>query len=347
MTTRLFATILAIAVLLGAAPANVARATPASPPPSTGVLFLTITNHGSEADQLIRATSPIATTLDVHETTMDGSRMHMAPLDHPLTIAGGDSVELRPQGLHIMLMDIRESLTAGMEFPVTLTFVGAGSVDLTVPVLATEPADGEGTGGPFTVGDLEISHVWSREAPKLGAEPSDASCATPEPEAVSCSVPLPSSTPGATSPATPAPISSSAAYLRITNQEDSDDRLIAVRTDIADHTMIHNMTIDGTQMTMTAVEGGVVIPAGETVAFEPQGLHIMLMGLQRSMLPGDSIALTLSFEQAGDVVVTVPVAADEPEGGEPTSVGGITIEGVWARMAPMLTPGSATPSPAG
>ncbi len=52
---------------------------------------------------------------------------------------------------------------------------------------------------------------------------------------------------------------------------------------------------------------GIDLPAGEVVALEPGGLHVMLIGLVDDLRPGDTFDLTLSFEQAGERTVSVEV----------------------------------------
>jgi hypothetical protein len=52
----------------------------------------------------------------------------------------------------------------------------------------------------------------------------------------------------------------------------------------------------------------VTLPAGERVALEPGGLHIMLMGLKAPLKKGETIELILTFAKAGQVKLEVPVA---------------------------------------
>jgi copper(I)-binding protein len=74
---------------------------------------------------------------------------------------------------------------------------------------------------------------------------------------------------------------------------------------------MHTMAMDGDVMTMREVDA-VDLPAGQTVEFKPGGFHLMLMGLKAPLKLGDKFAMTLRFEKAGEVVITVhvePVAA--------------------------------------
>jgi copper(I)-binding protein len=99
----------------------------------------------------------------------------------------------------------------------------------------------------------------------------------------------------------------SAVYLVIDNSTDQGDGLIGARSDAANMTEIHlsKMDADGT-MTMER-QDLIGIPAGETVALEPGGLHVMLMNLVNDLNVGDKFELTLEFQRAGDLVVEVEV----------------------------------------
>ena len=96
----------------------------------------------------------------------------------------------------------------------------------------------------------------------------------------------------------------SAAFLEITNNGALDDRLIAAQAAIAQRVEIHSMEMDGGVMRMRAVDGGLVIAAGDSVTLAPSGLHIMLMGLTTDLPAGSQHEITLVFEKAGQVTLT-------------------------------------------
>ena len=104
--------------------------------------------------------------------------------------------------------------------------------------------------------------------------------------------------------ATVAGMSSSAAYLKITNNSVSDDRLIAAKATIAQRVEIHSMELDQGVMRMRAVDGGLAIAAGDSVTLAPGGLHIMLMGLTTDLAPDTQHEIILVFEKAGDIKLT-------------------------------------------
>lgn len=99
-----------------------------------------------------------------------------------------------------------------------------------------------------------------------------------------------------------------AGYLTIRNDGTQADRLIGIETTIADHAEFHAHVMEGDVAKMVQV-AAVDIPAGGVVKFEPSGLHVMFLGLNRRLGVGDSFAATLVFEHAGRVAVTFETAA--------------------------------------
>ncbi|EHS51925.1 protein of unknown function DUF461 [Rhizobium sp. PDO1-076] len=96
--------------------------------------FITITNKGAEDDVLIAATSPNAGEVQLHEMAMVNDVMKMRQLPDGITIPAGQSVELKPGGLHLMFFKISEPFRDGATVPVTLTFQKAGNVDVVLPI---------------------------------------------------------------------------------------------------------------------------------------------------------------------------------------------------------------------
>ena len=97
-----------------------------------------------------------------------------------------------------------------------------------------------------------------------------------------------------------------AAYFLIRNDGAAADRLIAVTSPLAMAEMHESVMGDDGTMTMNPVDG-VDVAAGETVAFERGGLHIMFMGVAEPPAVGDTIPLTLTFQNAGEITIDVPV----------------------------------------
>ena len=101
---------------------------------------------------------------------------------------------------------------------------------------------------------------------------------------------------------------SGAAFMVIENHGDTDDRLIAARTDIAARVELHTHIDKGDGvMQMTEIDGGIVVPAGGKHMMVRGGDHVMFMGLNQTLAHGESVEVTLQFEKAGDITVTIPV----------------------------------------
>lgn len=108
---------------------------------------------------------------------------------------------------------------------------------------------------------------------------------------------------------------SGAAFMQIRNHEDSDDRLIGVESDVAQRVELHtHHEDDDGVMRMMQVEEGIAIPAGGWHGLERGGDHVMFMGLNRSLSHGDRVDITLIFENAGEVSVTIPVDLEREAG---------------------------------
>ena len=108
--------------------------------------------------------------------------------------------------------------------------------------------------------------------------------------------------------ATPVNAPVSGGYMTITNGGADDDRLTAVTVDFARESQIHEMKMDGDVMKMREIDGGLVIPAGQTVVLQPGGFHIMFMKLDQQLKQDQRFDATLTFENAGTVDVTLTVA---------------------------------------
>lgn len=103
--------------------------------------YLTIRNEGSEPAVLTSVKTSVSELAEVHETTMTDGIARMGPAG-AVEIPAGSEVVLKPGGRHVMLMNLKQPLKEGEKFTLTLTFKGAGPIDVSVPVL------GIGASGP-------------------------------------------------------------------------------------------------------------------------------------------------------------------------------------------------------
>jgi periplasmic copper chaperone A len=111
---------------------------------------------------------------------------------------------------------------------------------------------------------------------------------------------------------------SGAVFFMVHNNTETDDRLIGASTDAAERAELHTHSEDANGvMSMGKIEGGIPLTAGDVIELARGGDHVMLLGATRALKDGDTIALTLTFEVAGDVTIEVPVdnARKPGEGG--------------------------------
>lgn len=98
-----------------------------------------------------------------------------------------------------------------------------------------------------------------------------------------------------------------AAYLTVVNNGKEPDRLVSVTSPAAGKVEIHEMKTENGVMKMRAVQGGLDIPAGGSVELAPGGLHMMFMDVKEPFKEGGNVPVTLEFEKAGKVELSLPV----------------------------------------
>ncbi|MDP3084166.1 MAG: copper chaperone PCu(A)C [Rubrivivax sp.] len=95
---------------------------------------------GPTADRLLSAQTEVARSVELHSMAMDGNIMRMRQVD-AIDVPAGQTVELKPGGLHLMFMGLKAPLKAGSSFALTLRFEKAGEqrVDVKVMTQAAAP----------------------------------------------------------------------------------------------------------------------------------------------------------------------------------------------------------------
>jgi len=111
-----------------------ARATPKGA--SSGAAYMTITNTGKTPDKVSCVSSDASAECQIHTMTMDNGVMQMRPVEGGLEIKPGETVTLKPGGLHVMLVNLKHPLEQGNTVKATLKFDTAGSVDVEYPIAA-------------------------------------------------------------------------------------------------------------------------------------------------------------------------------------------------------------------
>lgn len=141
-------------------------------------------------------------------------------------------------------------------------------------------ADLPAEAGDATAGDLVITQAWSR--------------------------------------ATPSGAKIAGGYLTVENKGSAPDRLIGGSGENIGKVEVHEMAMNNGVMTMRPLDKGLAIEPGKTVKLAPGGYHLMLMDLKQPFKQGDKVPLTLEFEKAGKVSLSLDVeavGAQAPAGG--------------------------------
>jgi copper(I)-binding protein len=109
-----------------------ARATVAGQ--TSGGAYLSIENRGKTADRLLKVSSPVANSVELHNMSMDGNVMHMREVEN-IELKASEKLSMHPgDGYHLMLMGLKRPLKSGDKVPLNLLFEKAGkiAVDATV-----------------------------------------------------------------------------------------------------------------------------------------------------------------------------------------------------------------------
>jgi copper(I)-binding protein len=118
--------------------------------------------------------------------------------------------------------------------------------------------------------------------------------------------------------ATPKGAKTGGGYLTIENKGTGPDTLLGGSADIAGSVQVHEMSMDNGVMKMRTLDKGLAIEPGKTVKLAPGGYHLMMMDLKSPLKRGDKVPVTLEFEKAGKVAVSLDVqgvGAQAPAGG--------------------------------
>ena len=126
---------------------------------------------------------------------------------------------------------------------------------------------------PYALGDVSVHHPWSRELPPVAPN--------------------------------------GAAYFRVENGDGEPVRIVGASSPVADRAELHTHEMDGGVMKMRHVRA-VEVPAKGAASFAPGGLHVMLIGLKKPLVAGESFPLILEFDTAGTIDVTVGITRDGP-----------------------------------
>ena len=144
MKHSLLSRLLASSLLSLAASASLAQvkvdqawARPTVPGQQGGGGFLSLTSVSG--DRLVGGSTPLAQRFELHTMAMKGDVMEMRQVD-AIELPAGKTVELKPGGLHVMFIGLKQPLALGSKVPVTLKFEKAGEVKVEFDVMLRPPA---------------------------------------------------------------------------------------------------------------------------------------------------------------------------------------------------------------
>ncbi|MCD4663544.1 copper chaperone PCu(A)C [Agrobacterium sp.] len=104
--------------------------------------YVTIKNSGTSDDKLIGVESSASGRAEIHEMAMVNDVMKMRKLDDGIVIPAGQTVELKPGGLHMMFFDVKKPFAEGDKVPVTLIFEKAGKVEIVLSAASAAKGNG-------------------------------------------------------------------------------------------------------------------------------------------------------------------------------------------------------------
>jgi copper(I)-binding protein len=136
----------------------------------TGAAYFTLTNHGTSDDTLLSAASDAAAKVQIHDMKMDGNIMRMRKLDD-LPLPAGQTVNVAPGGIHIMMIGLVKPLSQGDTIAMHLEFAKAGGIDVAVPVQMKPPAKGEAAASQSDAPAMGATMPEMGEMPNMHSKP--------------------------------------------------------------------------------------------------------------------------------------------------------------------------------
>jgi periplasmic copper chaperone A len=100
----------------------------------------------TQSDRLLSVKSNVAKSVELHRMDMDGNVMRMREVD-AVDVPAGQTVQLKPGGLHLMFVGLTQTLKNGATIPLTLRFEKGGEVKVSMKVMNQTAVDAAGLGG--------------------------------------------------------------------------------------------------------------------------------------------------------------------------------------------------------
>lgn len=103
----------------------------------------------------------------------------------------------------------------------------------------------------------------------------------------------------------------SAAFMTLTNNADTDLAVVSAESSVAKAVELHNNTMTDGKMKMRQVNQ-IDLPANQTTELKPGGQHVMLIGLNRALVEGETIDLKLNFSDGSSESMEIPIQQIKP-----------------------------------
>lgn len=105
-------------------------------------------------------------------------------------------------------------------------------------------------------------------------------------------------------------------FVTLANRSSTPDRLIAASSPIAKAVVVRGIKVVGGNIAMRTFKNGLNVPADTTITLKPRGYHLYFVGATPPAKRGDKVAVTLTFEKAGERKVMLDVQEPGPVGKE-------------------------------
>lgn len=99
-----------------------------------GAVYLTVHNNSNDMDYLVEATSPVSESSAIYEVKSEQGTERLVPIPGGLNLEGHREIIMRPDGIQLILTQLKEFPEPGQTVPLQLFFLNAGKLNLEVPV---------------------------------------------------------------------------------------------------------------------------------------------------------------------------------------------------------------------
>jgi len=114
-------------------------------------------------------------------------------------------------------------------------------------------------------------------------------------------------------PSLPGTSNGAAYFAALENTGTAADRLASATTPVAARVELHTMNVDAKGVMRMREVDGIALAPGAKIGMKPgSGMHLMLIGLKEPLKAGTSFPMTLRFDRAGSVDVSVVVQEAKP-----------------------------------